>query len=95
VGVVTESLVAGDFSGLEGLVSPDCLAGLRQNLALAPDQRALLAVRPEDVFFTFIPDFRDKDGLQSLLLGTEEVRAQEDFRIVMDRIRIKVRSLQS
>jgi hypothetical protein len=68
VGVVTEALAGGDMSRLEGLVSADCLAGLRQ-VDTPLDQRHLLVVRPEDVFFAFIPDLRDNEGAQRLLLG--------------------------
>jgi hypothetical protein len=68
VGVVTEALAGGDLSRLEGLVSADCLAGLR-HLDTPPEQRHLLVVRPDDVFFAFVPDLRDNDGAQRLLLG--------------------------
>lgn len=74
VGIVTEALAGGDFTALPGLVSTDCLAGLRQSLAqlgpLDEQQAALLVVRPEDVFFAFIPEFRIENGAQNLLLVT-------------------------
>ena len=73
MGVVTESLAeSDDLAGLEGLVSGDCLSGLRRSLATLdgdPEKRSLLRIPPEDVFFAFIPDFRSQNGVQSLLLG--------------------------
>ena len=72
MGVVTEALADRNLGGLEGLVSAACLAGLRQSLSQldsTQEQRCLLAIRPEDVFFAFIPDFQANKELQSLLLG--------------------------
>ena len=70
---MTESLAeSDDLAGLEGLVSGDCLSGLRRRLATLdgdPEKRSLLRIPPEDVFFAFIPDFRSQNGVQSLLLG--------------------------
>jgi hypothetical protein len=79
VGVVTEALAGGELSRLEGLVSADCLAGLR-HLDTPPEQRHLLVVRPEDVFFAFVPDLRDNEGAQRLLLGKGTRSGDESVR---------------
>lgn len=90
VGVVTESLARGedDLTSLEGLVSRECLAGLRTSLSqlqeAGGDQRALLHVHPEDVFFTFIPDFKSSHGRQTLLLVTFSLPGLSGIREKLD-----------
>ncbi len=80
--MVTEALAGGDLSRLEGLVSADCLAGLRQ-VDTPPEQRHLLVIRPDDVFFAFVPDLRDNDGAQRLLLGKGTESGDKSVRYFM------------
>ena len=71
IGLVTSLLRDGDYENLEGLVSADCIAGLRENLRnLKPTERGELAVNPDDIFFTFITDFKFQEKGQAIRLGT-------------------------
>jgi hypothetical protein len=88
--VVTEALAGGDLSRLEGLVSADCLAGLR-HLDTPPEERHLLVVRPDDVFFAFIPDLRDNEGAQRLLLGKETGSGDESVLLCCQSLCLSIR----
>jgi len=71
ISVVTNCLAERKYDQLEGLVSPQCISGLRSNLEnLNAEERGLLGVNSEDIFFSFIPEFNFKEENQSLMLVT-------------------------
>jgi len=71
ISVVSQCLERGTYDELEGLVSGQCISGLKSNLeSLTPEERNSLGVKPEDIFFSFIPEFNFKQENQSLLLVT-------------------------
>ena len=51
---ISEKLSKGEFDDLEDLVDADALAEIKKNMAgFSMAQRELLAVDPEDIFFSF------------------------------------------
>jgi len=53
--MVTRAAASQDWAGLEGLVERQCLDGLANNVAtMEPQQRELVALNSDDVFFTFL-----------------------------------------
>jgi len=71
LGVVTEIMESGELARLEGLVSPDCSKGLEEQLGqMSEEEKKFVHVNPDDIFFSFIPDFKDSKSGQTLLLVT-------------------------
>jgi len=71
LGVVTGMLESGELDKLEGLVSPDCIKGLEVQLGLmSAEEKQFVHVNPDDIFFSFIPDFKAGETGQTLLLVT-------------------------
>merc|ERR1719239_1337869 len=62
--VVTGFLTEGDYGGLEGLLSSECINGLVSNLqGFSAEEKKYLLVKADDVFFSFIPELKpDSDG---------------------------------
>ena len=61
---------AGEYDKMEGLVSPGCIAGLKENLVnLSQEEKRFLSVKPDDIFFSFIPVFRSNEEGQTVTLG--------------------------
>ena len=70
IGVVSEFLEEEEYDKLEGLVSPECIAGLKKNLTgLTQEEKRYLRINPEDIFFSFIPVFRSNEAGQTVTLG--------------------------
>ncbi|XP_023335781.1 uncharacterized protein LOC111707029 [Eurytemora carolleeae] len=71
IGVVSEFLEEEEYDKLGGLVSPECIAGLKKNLAgLTQEEKRYLRINPEDIFFSFIPVFRSNEAGQTVTLVT-------------------------
>lgn len=55
VGLVTKAASEGDWDSLEGLVEPQCINSLREQLeGMGEVERVYVALNPRDVFLTFI-----------------------------------------
>lgn len=72
VEVVTRGLADGDYSGLEGLVTEDCIESLkRQNLHnLNDEKKNLLAVNSDDIFFHMLAQEPAEVGDAQILFVT-------------------------
>jgi len=68
---VTQGIKTGEWENMEGLLSKDCIRGLRKNLEdITAEERSSLAVNPDDIFFSFMPEFDFQQKKQSILLVT-------------------------
>jgi len=72
VEVVTRGLADGDYSSLEGLVTDQCIASLKQlNLQLlSEEKRKLLAVNSSDIFFNMLAEIKAKPSYNEVLFVT-------------------------
>jgi len=71
ISVVTGLMQSDQLDQLEGLVSAQCILGLRESLdRLSAEQRQYLLVESEDIFFTFVPSVQFAEDRQSILLVT-------------------------
>jgi len=71
ISVVTGLMQSDQLDQLEGLVSTQCILGLRQSLdQLSAEQKQNLLVESEDIFFTFVPSVQFYEDKQSILLVT-------------------------
>merc|ERR1711862_983192 len=54
---VSKIISKGDFNNLEGLLTNQAISEIRQNFnELSDDQKILIALKPEDIFYRFISD---------------------------------------
>jgi hypothetical protein len=68
---VTQRVQTGEWENLEGLLSDNCIRGLRKDLeSVTPEERDSIGVHPDDIFFSFIPQFDFQKNKQSILLVT-------------------------
>lgn len=71
IGFVTQAVQTGEWENVEGLLSRDCVRGLRKSLQdITADERSSIAVNPDDIFFSFMPEFDFQQNKQSILLVT-------------------------
>lgn len=68
---MTQAVQTGEWENVEGLLSRDCIRGLRKSLQdITADERSSIAVNPDDIFFSFMPEFDFQQKKQSILLVT-------------------------
>jgi len=71
ISFVTQAVQTGEWENVEGLLSKDCIRGLRRSLEdISADERTSIAVNPDDIFFSFMPEFDFQRNKQSILLVT-------------------------
>ena len=63
VGLVTKAASEGDWDSLDGLVEPQCIDGLKEQLeGMGEVEKAYVALDPMDVFLSFISNPENCDG---------------------------------
>ena len=84
-----------EYDKLEGLVSPECIAGLKKNLAgLTQEEKRYLRINPEDIFFSFIPVFRSNEAGQTVTLGDYLSNPQNSISVFLQLLFIGKKSNQ-
>lgn len=89
VEVVTRGLADGDYSSLEGLVTDQCIASLKeQNLQLlSEEKRKLLAVNSSDIFFTMLSEIKVRPGFSEVLFVTFSQPQLGEAKLVQEEVR--------
>jgi len=84
ISVVTRLLESEQFDQLEGLVSPQCALGLEESIRqLSDEEKKKLSLRCEDIFFTFIPQFKFEAAKQSILLVTFSLPGLDEIKQII------------
>lgn len=91
VGLVTKAASQGDWDSLEGLVEPQCISSLMEQLeGMGEVEKVYVALNPDDVFFSYISNEHSCDQGNNLNIVTfslpELGQIYEQHKIMAERI---------
>jgi len=96
VSLVTVAAAEGDWDSLEGLVTPECIAGLRKELqGIGQQERNYVAVNTNDIFLSFISNTSTTKNGTNVHLVTFSFPGMEKINKVQGLINEKVAELKS
>jgi len=95
INVVTSSIQSGDLQDLHGLLSNDCIQGLTRSLSdVDIADRNNITINPEDIFFSWLDDFKFEKDKQSMLVNTMSMPSYAALKQKMQESRNLVAEMQ-